>query len=68
MLSAKSAKSERPRLVIVFSSTALGAALPLFLSKLGMDPAHAGATIQVRLGRAEAVGEEAVHSGRGSWT
>ena len=36
-------------LVIVFSSTALGAALPLFLSKLGMDPAHAGATIQVRL-------------------
>lgn len=34
-------------LVIVFTSTALGAALPLFLSQLGVDPAHAGATIQV---------------------
>ncbi|CAJ1452374.1 unnamed protein product [Effrenium voratum] len=33
--------------VIVFTSTALGAALPLFLSHLGLDPAHAGATIQV---------------------
>ncbi|CAJ1452372.1 unnamed protein product [Effrenium voratum] len=37
--------------VIVFTSTALGAALPLFLSHLGLDPAHAGATIQVRLRR-----------------
>eukprot|EP00930_Biecheleria_cincta_P055172 TRINITY_DN41523_c0_g1_i1.p1 TRINITY_DN41523_c0_g1~~TRINITY_DN41523_c0_g1_i1.p1 ORF type:complete len:301 (+),score=40.86 TRINITY_DN41523_c0_g1_i1:231-1133(+) len=34
-------------LAIVFTSTAIGAALPLLLSKLGMDPAHAGATIQV---------------------
>ncbi|CAK9076229.1 unnamed protein product [Durusdinium trenchii] len=34
-------------LVIVFTSTALGAALPLFLSQMGVDPAHAGATIQV---------------------
>eukprot|EP00434_Breviolum_minutum_P043527 symbB.v1.2.038805.t1/scaffold6181.1/size20265/3 len=34
-------------LVIVFTSTALGAALPLLLSELGVDPAHAGATIQV---------------------
>lgn len=34
-------------LVIVFTSTILGAALPLFLSKLQIDPAHAGATIQV---------------------
>lgn len=33
--------------MIVFTSTALGAALPLFLSQLGVDPAHAGATIQV---------------------
>ena len=38
------------RLVIVFTSTALGAALPLLLSELGVDPAHAGATIQVLLG------------------
>lgn len=36
--------------MIVFTSTALGAALPLFLSQLGVDPAHAGATIQVLLG------------------
>ncbi|OLP77263.1 Magnesium transporter MgtE [Symbiodinium microadriaticum] len=34
-------------LVIVFCSTALGAALPIVLNKLGLDPAHAGATIQV---------------------
>lgn len=40
----------QPRLVIVFTSTALGAALPLFLSQMGVDPAHAGATIQVPFG------------------
>lgn len=34
-------------LVIVFTSTILGAALPLLLNKLHVDPAHAGATIQV---------------------
>eukprot|EP00931_Biecheleriopsis_adriatica_P012722 TRINITY_DN113927_c0_g1_i1.p1 TRINITY_DN113927_c0_g1~~TRINITY_DN113927_c0_g1_i1.p1 ORF type:complete len:300 (+),score=48.98 TRINITY_DN113927_c0_g1_i1:24-902(+) len=34
-------------LAIVFTSTAIGAALPLLLSKFGLDPAHAGATIQV---------------------
>merc|ERR1712232_1151737 len=32
---------------IVFTSTLLGAALPLILRKLNIDPAHAGATIQV---------------------
>lgn len=32
---------------IVFSSTVLGAVLPLLLNKLRLDPAHAGATIQV---------------------
>lgn len=34
-------------LVIVFTSTLVGAALPVFLSRAGIDPAHAGATIQV---------------------
>jgi len=34
-------------LVIVFTSTLVGAALPLLLRKLNVDPAHAGATIQV---------------------
>ncbi|CAE8740977.1 unnamed protein product [Polarella glacialis] len=34
-------------LVIVFTSTLIGSALPLLLSRLGVDPAHAGATIQV---------------------
>uniref|UniRef100_A0A7S0F8F1 SLC41A/MgtE integral membrane domain-containing protein n=1 Tax=Pyrodinium bahamense TaxID=73915 RepID=A0A7S0F8F1_9DINO len=34
-------------LVIVFTSTLAGAALPLLLRRLNVDPAHAGATIQV---------------------
>jgi len=34
-------------LAIVFSSTLVGAALPLLFRRLNMDPAHAGATIQV---------------------
>jgi len=34
-------------LVIVFTSTLVGAALPLLLQKFHIDPAHAGATIQV---------------------
>lgn len=34
-------------LAIVFTSTLAGAALPLLLSRFQMDPAHAGATIQV---------------------
>lgn len=34
-------------LVIVFTSTVIGSALPLLLKRLEMDPAHAGATIQV---------------------
>lgn len=34
-------------LVIVFNSTIIGAALPLLLHRLRIDPAHAGATIQV---------------------
>lgn len=34
-------------LCIVFTSTLVGAALPLLLRKLRLDPAHAGATIQV---------------------
>lgn len=34
-------------LAIVFVSTLLGAALPIFLSRMHIDPAHAGATIQV---------------------
>lgn len=34
-------------LVIVFTSTLAGAALPLLLRRLEVDPAHAGATIQV---------------------
>jgi len=34
-------------LAIVFTSTVVGAALPLLLQKLRIDPAHAGATIQV---------------------
>lgn len=34
-------------LVIVFTSTLIGAALPVLLSRLRIDPAHAGATIQV---------------------
>mmetsp|Transcript_43734 Transcript_43734/g.136796 ORF Transcript_43734/g.136796 Transcript_43734/m.136796 type:complete len:318 (-) Transcript_43734:174-1127(-) len=34
-------------LVIVFTSTLVGAALPLLLRRLNVDPAHAGATIQV---------------------
>mmetsp|Transcript_132567 Transcript_132567/g.296422 ORF Transcript_132567/g.296422 Transcript_132567/m.296422 type:complete len:315 (+) Transcript_132567:67-1011(+) len=32
---------------IVFTSTAIGAALPLLLNRYEVDPAHAGATIQV---------------------
>jgi len=34
-------------LCIVFTSTLVGAALPLLLRRMNMDPAHAGATIQV---------------------
>lgn len=34
-------------LAITFSSTLIGAALPLLLGRLKIDPAHAGATIQV---------------------
>ncbi|CAK0815879.1 unnamed protein product [Prorocentrum cordatum] len=34
-------------LAIVFVSTVLGAALPLLLNRLRLDPAHAGAAIQV---------------------
>lgn len=34
-------------LAIVFVSTVVGAALPLFLNRMRLDPAHAGATIQV---------------------
>merc|ERR1711974_530693 len=34
-------------LVIVFFSTLIGAALPVALNRLKVDPAHAGATIQV---------------------
>jgi Mg/Co/Ni transporter MgtE len=34
-------------LAIVFTSTLVGAALPLVLNRLGIDPAHAGAAIQV---------------------
>jgi Mg/Co/Ni transporter MgtE len=34
-------------LAIVFVSTLVGAALPVLLNRLKMDPAHAGATIQV---------------------
>lgn len=34
-------------LVIVFTSTMVGAALPLLLRRLNMDPAHASAAIQV---------------------
>merc|ERR1719436_1238029 len=34
-------------LVIVFTSTIAGAALPLLLKRFHIDPAHAGATIQV---------------------
>eukprot|EP00933_Yihiella_yeosuensis_P085154 TRINITY_DN9996_c0_g5_i1.p1 TRINITY_DN9996_c0_g5~~TRINITY_DN9996_c0_g5_i1.p1 ORF type:complete len:288 (-),score=28.99 TRINITY_DN9996_c0_g5_i1:211-1074(-) len=34
-------------LAIVFSSTIIGAALPFVLHRMGIDPAHAGATIQV---------------------
>lgn len=34
-------------LAIVASSCLVGAALPVMLDRLGMDPAHAGATIQV---------------------
>eukprot|EP00566_Odontella_aurita_P009895 CAMPEP_0113564048 /NCGR_PEP_ID=MMETSP0015_2-20120614/21397_1 /TAXON_ID=2838 /ORGANISM="Odontella" /LENGTH=427 /DNA_ID=CAMNT_0000466075 /DNA_START=241 /DNA_END=1524 /DNA_ORIENTATION=+ /assembly_acc=CAM_ASM_000160 len=33
--------------LIVFSSICLGAVLPLFLKKLGVDPAHSSTTIQV---------------------
>lgn len=33
--------------IIVFSSICLGAVLPLFLKKLGVDPAHSSTTIQV---------------------
>ena len=33
--------------LIVFSSVCLGAVLPLFLKKLGVDPAHSSTTIQV---------------------
>jgi cation transporter-like permease len=35
-------------MLIVFSSICLGAVLPLFLKKLGVDPAHSSTTIQVR--------------------
>mmetsp|Transcript_117678 Transcript_117678/g.344652 ORF Transcript_117678/g.344652 Transcript_117678/m.344652 type:complete len:297 (+) Transcript_117678:73-963(+) len=34
-------------LAIVFTSTLVGAALPLLLRRINVDPAHAGATIQV---------------------
>lgn len=33
--------------LIVFSSICLGAVLPLFLQRLGVDPAHSSTTIQV---------------------
>jgi len=33
--------------LIVFSSVCLGAVLPLFLEKLGIDPAHSSTSIQV---------------------
>lgn len=33
--------------MIVFSSVCLGAVLPLFLKKLGVDPAHSSTSIQV---------------------
>lgn len=33
--------------MIVFSSICLGAVLPLFLKRLGVDPAHSSTTIQV---------------------
>lgn len=36
-------------LCIVFTSTLLGAALPLVLNRFGFDPAHAGAAIQVMM-------------------
>mmetsp|Transcript_84112 Transcript_84112/g.132810 ORF Transcript_84112/g.132810 Transcript_84112/m.132810 type:complete len:278 (+) Transcript_84112:66-899(+) len=36
-------------LAIVFTSTLLGAALPLVLNRFGFDPAHAGAAIQVMM-------------------
>eukprot|EP00929_Paragymnodinium_shiwhaense_P001736 TRINITY_DN10196_c0_g1_i6.p1 TRINITY_DN10196_c0_g1~~TRINITY_DN10196_c0_g1_i6.p1 ORF type:complete len:294 (+),score=43.04 TRINITY_DN10196_c0_g1_i6:150-1031(+) len=36
-------------LAIVFSSTIVGAAFPLLLHRLGVDPAHAGAAIQVTM-------------------
>ena len=36
-------------LAIVFISIVVGASLPLLLHRLRLDPAHAGATIQVRL-------------------
>jgi hypothetical protein len=35
-------------MLIVFSSICLGAVLPLFLKKIGVDPAHSSTTIQVR--------------------
>mmetsp|Transcript_81988 Transcript_81988/g.265612 ORF Transcript_81988/g.265612 Transcript_81988/m.265612 type:complete len:339 (-) Transcript_81988:152-1168(-) len=34
-------------LAIVFTSTLIGAALPVLMNRFGIDPAHAGATIQV---------------------
>lgn len=34
-------------LAIVFTSVLIGSVLPLLLQRCGVDPAHAGATIQV---------------------
>ena len=34
-------------LAIVFTSVLIGSVLPLIMQRFGMDPAHAGATIQV---------------------
>lgn len=36
-------------LAIVFTSTIVGASLPLVLNRMGLDPAHAGAAIQVMM-------------------
>ena len=34
--------------LIVISSVVIGASLPILIQRFGFDPAHAGATIQVR--------------------
>lgn len=45
-------------LAIVFASVLLGTGLPFVLARGGVDPAHAGTSIQVRAGQQGGAGQE----------